>query len=126
MAKLKTKILLEMIDDIITEYPNISWLQLDSNPEPLSSQTTTQPVWPNGWGIVYELSGSGFESSCSHLNFRFRTCFEQRVPWHSETIECGFTLKRVLDMARTYNPNINDFIQGKLIEKCHREGISID
>ena len=26
------------------------------------------PVWPNGWVFVYKLSGSGFESSCSHLN----------------------------------------------------------
>ena len=33
--------------------------------------------------FVYELSGFGFESSCSHLNFRFRACFEQGVPWHS-------------------------------------------
>ena len=41
------------------------------------------PVWPNGWVFVYELSGSGFESSCSHLTFRFRACFEQGVPWHS-------------------------------------------
>ena len=24
-----------------------------------------------------------FESICSHLNFRFRACFEQGVPWHS-------------------------------------------
>ena len=30
-----------------------------------------------------ELSGCGFESRCSHLNFRFRACFEQGVPWHS-------------------------------------------
>ena len=37
----------------------------------------------NGWVFVYELSGCGFESSCSHLNFRFHTCFKQRVPWHS-------------------------------------------
>ena len=29
------------------------------------------------------LSGSGFESSCSHFTFRFRACFEQGVPWHS-------------------------------------------
>ena len=29
-----------------------------------------------------ELSGSGFESSCSHLNFTFCGCFEQGVPWH--------------------------------------------
>ena len=25
------------------------------------------PVWLNGWVFVYELSGSGFESSCSHF-----------------------------------------------------------
>ena len=25
------------------------------------------PVWSNGWVFVYELSGSGFKSSCSHL-----------------------------------------------------------
>ena len=25
------------------------------------------PVWLNGWMFVYELSGCGFESSCSHL-----------------------------------------------------------
>ena len=51
----------------------LKWLQLDSNPESLSSLTNTQPfgkltflpnatiwsVWPNGWVFVYELSGSG-------------------------------------------------------------------
>ena len=41
------------------------------------------PVWLNGWVFVYELSGCGFESSCSHLNFRLRACFAQGVPWHS-------------------------------------------
>ena len=49
------------------------------------------------WVFVYELSefwvfvfvsvrlrtGSGFEYSCSHLNFRFRACFEQGIAWHS-------------------------------------------
>ena len=40
-------------------------------------------IWPNGQVFVYELSGSRFESSCSYLNFRFRACFEQAVPWHS-------------------------------------------
>ena len=38
------------------------------------------PVWSNGWVFVYELSGSGFESSCSDLNSGFCTCFEQGVP----------------------------------------------
>ena len=33
--------------------------------------------------FVYELNGCGFESRCSHLNFRFRACFKQGVPWHS-------------------------------------------
>ena len=28
-------------------------------------------VWPNGWVFVYELSGSEFESSCSHYNYHF-------------------------------------------------------
>ena len=41
------------------------------------------PVWLNDWVFVYKLSGCGFESRCSHLNFRFRACFEQEVPWHS-------------------------------------------
>ena len=30
----------------------------------------------NGWVFIYELSGCGFESRCSHLNCRYRTCFE--------------------------------------------------
>ena len=33
--------------------------------------------------FVYELSGCGFDSSCSHLIFRYHACFEQGVPWHS-------------------------------------------
>ena len=33
--------------------------------------------------FIYELSGCGFESSCSHLDFGFSACFEQEVPWHS-------------------------------------------
>ena len=41
------------------------------------------PAWLIGWVFVYELSGCGFECSCSHLNLRFCTCSEQGVPWHS-------------------------------------------
>ena len=39
--------------------------------------------WLNGWVFVHELSGRGIESSCSHLNFRYRAYFKQGVPWHS-------------------------------------------
>ena len=41
------------------------------------------PVWPNGWVFVYNISGCGFKSRCSHLNFRHCACFKQRAPWHS-------------------------------------------
>ena len=26
-------------------------------------------VWSNGWVFIYELSGCGFESSCSHIKW---------------------------------------------------------
>ena len=41
------------------------------------------PVWLNGWVFIFKLSGSGFESSCSHLNLKFGTCLNEGVPWHS-------------------------------------------
>ena len=45
--------------------------------------TRTLMALRNVWVTVYEVSGSGFEFSCTHLNFRFCACFEQGVPWHS-------------------------------------------
>ena len=39
-------------------------------------------IWPNGWVFIYKLSGSGCESSSSHLNIRFDPCFDQGIPWH--------------------------------------------
>ena len=60
-------------------------------------------VWPNSWVFVDKLSGSVFGSTCSHLNFVFRDCFEQGVPWHSPNYRMWFTLKCVLDMTRTYS-----------------------
>ena len=47
------------------------------------TQNYKRTKWSNGWVFVYKLSGSGFESSCSHLDFRFCACFEEGVPWHS-------------------------------------------
>ena len=47
------------------------------------TRTHNQLVRLNGRVSVYELSGCGFEFRCSHLNYRFRACFEQGVPWHS-------------------------------------------
>ena len=60
-------------------------------------------VWPNGWVFVCELSGSWFESSWSHSNFRFHTCLQQEFHQIEVTIECGFTLKSLREMIRTYS-----------------------
>ena len=39
----------------------------------------TEPVWLNGWVLVYQLSGCGFESSYSHLNQSlFNTIFQSQ------------------------------------------------
>ena len=40
-------------------------------------------VWLNVWVFVYELCSCGFESHCSHLNYKFRACFEQGYLWQS-------------------------------------------
>ena len=45
--------------------------------------TIIWPIWLNGLVFVYELCDCGFESRCSHLNFRYRVCFEKEVPWDS-------------------------------------------
>ena len=64
-----------VIGHLFLYYYEIKWLQGDSNP---------QPVWIKGAGVfVYELSGCGFKSHCSHSNFRYRACFKQGGPWHS-------------------------------------------
>ena len=60
-----------------------------------------RPVWPNGWEFIYALSGRGFESKCSHLNFRFRACFEQEVPWHSGNYIVWIHSKGVRDIIKT-------------------------
>ena len=61
------------------------------------------PVWLNGWVFVYQLSGCRFGSSWSELNFRFHASFQQELLNIQAIIECGFTLKRVPDMIRTYS-----------------------
>ena len=53
--------------------------------------------------IMSRMHFRGFESPCWHLNFRYSTCFEQGVLWHSGNyIECGFNLKRVCVMIITW------------------------
>ena len=60
-------------------------------------------VWASGSAFFYELSGSEFRTSCSHLTSRFCACFCKEHLEIQTTIACRFTLKRVLDITRTYS-----------------------
>ena len=47
----------------------------------------TSIIWwlgSNGWVFADEVNASGFETNCSYLKFRFRSCFEQGDVQHSE------------------------------------------
>ena len=44
------------------------------------------PVWLNGWVFVYELSGSGFDSSCSHSAIFPRNRLTLKIQTYSEII----------------------------------------
>ena len=64
------------------------------------------PVWLKGWVFVYKLSGCRFNSSCNHLNFRFTPASRKELLDIQATTECGFTLKRIRDMTRTYSQTV--------------------
>ena len=53
------------------------------------------------WLIVYELSGCGFESSYSQLDFA--PASSKEILDIQATIKCGFTLKRISDMTKRYS-----------------------
>ena len=55
-------------------------------------------VWPNGWMVVNELNGSGFESSSHNAHSSSKDFLDIQA-----TIECGFTLRRVRGMIRRYS-----------------------
>ena len=87
-------------------------------------------IWPNGLVFVYELSGSGFESSCSYLNFRYRACFKffDERPYHKQAsqliwIETQLTCfhmykkstlngKNFSNQISLFNVSKNDFFTG--------------
>ena len=60
----------------------------------------------NCWLFVYEPSGCGFESCYSHLNFRYMPVSSKEFLDIQATIECGFTLKHVREMIRTYSEDL--------------------
>ena len=44
--------------------------------------------------FAYEISGCGFGSCCSHLNFRYHACYKQGVPRHSEKESFFFQIRK--------------------------------
>ena len=64
-------------------HPKIAYVTWQEHTVKCTVQMSTQsraqsfwPVWPNGWVFVYELSGSGFESSCIHVRLWLK-CYPQ-------------------------------------------------
>ena len=43
------------------------------------------PVWLNGWVFVYELSGCGFESRCSHLILETKFTVNRKIWYNFKT-----------------------------------------
>ena len=60
-------------------------------------------VWPNDWVFVHELSGSGFESSCSYLGVKY--IWKQNLKsFSNETLNSffiKFCFSYILDLAKT-------------------------
>ena len=75
-ATIKCRFTLKCVRDMIRTYSHMHRTDKYSQHNSIISV-----VRLNGWVFVYELSGCEFESSCSHLNFRFCASFDQGVPW---------------------------------------------
>ena len=86
LLKFKVKHFSLLITKIsIYKYPSYHWIS-DCN----GTQTHNHLVYKRPLDHLAKLaslgkclSDCGFESRCSYLNFRYRTCLEQGVPWHS-------------------------------------------
>ena len=66
------------------------------------------------------LRTKGFDAksrSC-HLSFRYRTCFEQNVPWHSSNYRVQIHSKRVCDMIK--NRQTNEWREEYLLKEFRR------
>ena len=89
---------LNRVHDMITTYNQMHHTSKHSKHNSINC-----PVRQNGWVFLCKISGSGLESCCSHLKFRYRVYFEKGVLDIQETRECGFTLKCVRNMIQRYS-----------------------
>ena len=85
---------LKLVRDMI-----ITFSQMDRTCKYSQHSSIIWPVWINGWVFVYELSGCGFESSCSHLNdkhIRFFTTFDLKSGNHMSKSICNIACSLAL------------------------------
>ena len=52
--------------------------------------------------LYVRLSGCGFKSRCTHLNFRCHVCSKQRVPWRSGNFRVEIHSVHVYDMIKIH------------------------
>ena len=73
----------------------------------------------NHWVFVYELNGCGFEPCCSHLNFEYRACLKEGVPWHSGNCSVWIHSKTRTWHVTTYSQELsfNHILKECLISK---------
>ena len=64
-------------------------------------------VCPNGRVFFEEISGCGFDSHSSHLNFRNFSYLQQEVLDIQAITECRLTMKCVRDMIMTFSEIVN-------------------
>ena len=97
-AILERRFTLKRVHDMIKTYSQMR--RIDKY---LQHSSIIWPVWLNGLVFVCELSGCGFKSRCSHLNFRYWAPVLRKEFFEIQaTKECRFTLKLVRDKIRTY------------------------
>ena len=68
------------------------------------------PVWLNGWVFVYELSGCGSESSCSHLNCNY--CFEY------VTVNNVTLVLKCVDCNKSYEKEFGEDLAQRFETRC--------
>ena len=72
------------VSSVVSVFKNVGERSTAKNYRPVSLLSVVSKVFEklvnNRIADHLELSGSEFQSSCSHLTFRFHTCFEQGVP----------------------------------------------
>ena len=75
-----------------------TWSQMHRTDKYSQYSSIIWPAWLNGWVLIYKLSGSAVTKTSDIPLVSSNKFLGIQV-----TIECGFTLKRICDIIRTYS-----------------------